>query len=866
MSKSHQRIAARHRGAARTAAVGLLTGACLALPFVSGGEDRSGRENAPTSELQRRTRREGLRPSPLEADPTDLATAYKDRYLSFSAPAAATAGVVEEAIRVRMVSLGGFAVPDPPYRWVGEPMEYADEGLGTFIAAPLQCDEPSPADFRDWGALGLVNVYGAEIVPGSEYEVQRVDIGCSSLADESCYSEPLTVRTGQWGDVVGPFAGGGSLQPDFGDIASLVDKFQGLPTAPTKSRTQLAHNSVRPDLPVDFSDIAADIDAFQGEGYPFSGPASGCPCLVNDLDCDSAGSLAQQHLELTPAAVCLIPEERVPLTVELVESDGARTPLDSSQFSLALEGVSGSVVEVQGKTVVRAFEAGDVGGYGQLTASFDGLADCARFAVATLSPADESALDDQLLNHDERLGDYAHARAKANDAAGAFETEHAKLETGQAATFLRHEAFVFSTSFGDLQGGNNNPPCSEIRRAFGPSPTTLSCDEGFYELLDLGGGKVFFILEPSAQVLLSNGSLGDCPDPTAPLSDPAGCSRIYVLVNVQIGQLAEPGVSEALVQEHLDVGPSPITAISASFIENQTAQVLYLQSPPLFCAAVYNAGGAIGGTTGACSGDRSGIATVGVGGSNVFWIFQGYTQPRENWINHQLTSIGVTVSTPQYRDLDEAETAVMNLLAALAKAELELAIRKHSALAQLKDFGGAPSAGTRTSTDYATEFLERYIDSLKEQGQEFVTDQIIDTIEDQLGLPLGEVSDQLDQLSGLVDQMKAAADLFNLLSNVDRPMSDTDRIRAVKQAFDLARQLGPGGPMVTAIAPFLDFYSLALGAIADALDVIDEMRKEQVLSTGDCSIIEAIIADPQRRADWQRACKLRQLLQAVRDP
>lgn len=72
--------------------------------------------------------------------------------------------------------------------------------------------------------------------------------------------------------------------------------------------------------------------------------------------------------------------------------------------------------------------------------------------------------------------------------------------------------------------------------------------------------------------------------------------------------------------------------------------------------------------------------------------------------------------------------------------------------------------------------------------------------------------------------------------------------------------------MVTAIAPFLDFYSLALGAIADALDVIDEMRKEQVLSTGDCSIIEAIIADPQRRADWQRACKLRQLLQAVRDP
>ena len=54
--------------------------------------------------------------------------------------------------------------------------------------------------------------------------------------------------------------------------------------------------------------------------------------------------------------------------------------------------------------------------------------------------------------------------------------------------------------------------------------------------------------------------------------------------------------------------------------------------------------------------------------------------------------------------------------------------------------------------------------------------------------------------------------------------------------------------------------------VHDALDVIDEMRKEQVLSTGDCSIIEAIIADEKRRENWQRACQVRKLLQAVRDP
>ncbi|MEK7375700.1 MAG: hypothetical protein AABZ57_00835, partial [Candidatus Margulisiibacteriota bacterium] len=76
----------------------------------------------------------------------------------------------------------------------------------------------------------------------------------------------------------------------------------------------------------------------------------------------------------------------------------------------------------------------------------------------------------------------------------------------------------------------------------------------------------------------------------------------------------------------------------------------------------------------------------------------------------------------------------------------------------------------------------------------------------------------------------------------------------------------PGGPIVTALVPFLDFYSKALGEVADALDKIDNMRKEQVLSTGDCSVIDKIIADSQRQKDWQDACKLRQLLQRVRDP
>lgn len=81
--------------------------------------------------------------------------------------------------------------------------------------------------------------------------------------------------TDKWGDIVPPFATvGGSIQPDFRDIASIVDKFKDLEGAPAKAYADLETNV--PDLRVDFNDIAGCVDAFKGIPYPFDGP-SGCP-------------------------------------------------------------------------------------------------------------------------------------------------------------------------------------------------------------------------------------------------------------------------------------------------------------------------------------------------------------------------------------------------------------------------------------------------------------------------------------------------------------------------------------------------------------------------------------------------------------
>jgi len=217
-----------------------------------------------------------------------------NRYLRFSAPGA---GGAEQAIRVRFTALDGFPLPNPPYMWVGEPFEAPEEDSGqpglTFTAAPLICDTPV---FRDWSTLGVISVFGAEITPGSAYEVQRADISCPDLADEGCFSTAVVITTGKFGDVAPPFANdpGAPPQPDFNDIAALVSKFLASPGAPIKAAAQLQPNVVFPMRAIDFRDISADVSGFLGLAFPilYPGPCT-CPSSVtcgatsctNDLNC-----------------------------------------------------------------------------------------------------------------------------------------------------------------------------------------------------------------------------------------------------------------------------------------------------------------------------------------------------------------------------------------------------------------------------------------------------------------------------------------------------------------------------------------------------------------------------------------------------
>jgi len=224
---------------------------------------------------------------PVVVEPAD--DILKGRYLGInrSAPSIAggtTAGAPLEIIRVRMVDLDGYPGSNGTVLWAGPPFDAPDENAqqpgATMRASALQC-EPY---FHDWPSEGVVNIFGAEIVPNSTYHVQVATSDCPDLDDEDCYSDVAIFETGVWGDVTELFDdddGPNPVQPDFNDINGVVLKFLAMANAPPKAQSQLQPNVVFPGRAIDFRDVAASVNGFLGIEYSsiYHGPCT-CPSSV----------------------------------------------------------------------------------------------------------------------------------------------------------------------------------------------------------------------------------------------------------------------------------------------------------------------------------------------------------------------------------------------------------------------------------------------------------------------------------------------------------------------------------------------------------------------------------------------------------
>jgi len=202
-----------------------------------------------------------------------------NRYIFFRMDSLVPGAATPHAIRVTLVNVTGHESFNGELRWAGPPVDAPDEHQGdptrTFKASTLQC---APY-YGDWGTSEYVFITGGDIIPGSSYRIQAIEQGCDE-GTESCYTDAglWQLSSAVWGDIVAPHPGSGSTQPDFSDVASIVEKFLASTTSPAKPRAQLVPSTPDPDRPIDFNDISADVAAFLGSSYDSWVGAGAGPC------------------------------------------------------------------------------------------------------------------------------------------------------------------------------------------------------------------------------------------------------------------------------------------------------------------------------------------------------------------------------------------------------------------------------------------------------------------------------------------------------------------------------------------------------------------------------------------------------------
>lgn len=218
----------------------------------------------------------------VHPDPSGI---EKNRYLTVSPPD------TSEPMAIR-VTFNTIHVPNPPNElfalpldfsalngrsmWVGPPQEFVEVVFPKSMsnAAELQC-EPH---YMDWSGIDVINIFGPEVVPSSEYILEAVFEGCSP-ENEGNYSPPLIVRTSRWGDIAEPFQGPSPeplSQPDIFDLSAAIVTLKEPAAGLTRSRVQLQPGLLNPNKPVSVIEIGHVANAAWGTAYPFHA-APRCP-------------------------------------------------------------------------------------------------------------------------------------------------------------------------------------------------------------------------------------------------------------------------------------------------------------------------------------------------------------------------------------------------------------------------------------------------------------------------------------------------------------------------------------------------------------------------------------------------------------
>jgi glucose/arabinose dehydrogenase len=232
---------------------------------------------------------------PPAAPGAEVGGVDKPRFVSLTLPAL---GGQEAAIRVQLASLHHPTSPPPgtptfsafegQFRYVNafrdaknQPVFTCPDSANfgtTYKCARLGC-EP---EFHDWdAALGgaVLHLTGDSVVPSSIYHAVVLASSCAGQAATcAAASDELIVRTGRWGDPVGPGNGPPDNIANVLDIGAVVDKVKDLATAFYEPRMWMKDRMPNPVASaVNVIDIGFTVDAVKNFAYPASFTIDACP-------------------------------------------------------------------------------------------------------------------------------------------------------------------------------------------------------------------------------------------------------------------------------------------------------------------------------------------------------------------------------------------------------------------------------------------------------------------------------------------------------------------------------------------------------------------------------------------------------------
>ena len=142
--------------------------------------------------------------------------------------------------------------------------------------ARLQCDPL----YRDWSGDGVINVYGELVVPNGTYSIRVAHVTCP-VTDPIIFSDPLTITTPIWGDLVKKCTVlvGTSCPPPDNSVCIVTDVVQTLSKFENSWALQKSRADMEPGLldgVINLSDVTLVLNAFAGDQYPFAVPEL-CP-------------------------------------------------------------------------------------------------------------------------------------------------------------------------------------------------------------------------------------------------------------------------------------------------------------------------------------------------------------------------------------------------------------------------------------------------------------------------------------------------------------------------------------------------------------------------------------------------------------